>query len=72
MPPLEHTIDLVPDAKPPFRRTCRLSPIEVEEVKKQVAELLDRGIITPINCPYGAIVLFVKNPNDGLRLCLDY
>ena len=71
-PPLEHTIDLVPGSKPPFRRNCRLSPAEFEELKNQVAELLSKGIITPVNSPYGAPVPFVKKPNGGLRFCLDY
>ena len=72
IPPLEHTIDLVPGAKPPFRRNCRLSPSEMIELKSQVTELLAKGIITPINSPYGAPVLFVKKPSGGFRFCLDY
>ena len=69
---LEHTIDLVPGSKPPFRRNFRFSPLEIAELKKQVAEFLEKGLITPSNSPYGAPVLFIPKPNGGLRFCLDY
>ena len=69
---LEHTIDLIPGAKPPFRRNYRLSPLELQELRSQVTEFLDKGIITPSNSPYGAPVLFIPKPNGKLRFCLDY
>jgi hypothetical protein len=70
---LEHTIDLIPGAKPPFRRNYRLSPLEMEELRTQVAELLEKGIITHSNSPFGSPVLFIPKPNGkGLRFCLDY
>jgi len=69
---LEHTIDLMPGSKPPFRRNFRLSPLEMAELRKQVTEFLDKGIITPSNSPFGAPVLFVPKPGGGLRFCLDY
>ena len=72
IPDLEHTIDLIPGQKPPFRRNYRFSPIEMAELKKQVMEFLEKGIITPSNSPYGAPVLFVPKPNGGLRFVLDY
>ena len=69
---LEHTIKLLPGSKPPFRRNFRLSPLEIEELKKQVTEFLEKGIISASNSPYGAPVLFIPKPNGGLRFCLDY
>ena len=68
----EHTIRLTPGAKPPFRRNYRLSPLEMQELRTQVADLLSKGLITPSNSPFGAPVLFVPKPNGGLRFCLDY
>jgi hypothetical protein len=68
----EHTIRLVPGSKPTFRRNFRLSPIEMQELRKQVTEFLAKGIITPSNSPFGAPVLFVRKPNGGLRFTLDY
>jgi len=63
---LEHTIDLEPGAKPPFRRNFRLSPLELAELRTQVTEFLDKGIITPSNSPFGATVLFIPKPDGGL------
>ena len=68
----EHTIQLEPGATPPFRRNFRLSPLELQELRKQVTELLSKGLVTPSSSPFGAPVLFVPKPNGGLRFCLDY
>lgn len=68
----EHTIDLLPGSKVPFRRNRRLSPLELQELRTQVTDLLNKGIITPSNSPFGAPVLFVPKPGGGLRFCLDY
>jgi hypothetical protein len=68
----EHAIKLAADAKPPFRRNYRMSPLELQELRTQVTELLAKGLITPSSSPFGAPVLFVPKPNGGLRFCLDY
>ena len=56
---IEHGIPLEPDAQPPFKRTYRLSPAELVEVKRQVTELLQKQLIEPSVSPYGAPILFV-------------
>ena len=67
-----HTIELVENAKPTFRPLYRLSPFEHEEVRKQVAELLDKGWIEPSSSPFGAPILFVQKKDKSLRMCVDY
>ena len=67
-----HTIPTEPGSKPPFRPMFRLSPKELEEVEKQVAELLKLGLIEPSSSPYGAPVLFVGKKDGSLRMCIDY
>jgi hypothetical protein len=67
-----HTIPLEPGVSPPFRPIYRLSPLEMEEVSKQLAELLDKGLIEPSSSPFGAPILFVPKPNGTLRMCVDY
>jgi Reverse transcriptase (RNA-dependent DNA polymerase)/RNase H-like domain found in reverse transcriptase/Integrase zinc binding domain/Chromo (CHRromatin Organisation MOdifier) domain/gag-polyprotein putative aspartyl protease/Integrase core domain len=67
-----HTIPLVPGAKPPHRRMYRLSPAELEEVKRQVADLLAKGLIEPSSSPYGAPILFVQKADGSLRMVFDY
>ncbi|KYQ96678.1 LTR-retrotransposon skipper [Tieghemostelium lacteum] len=45
---------------------------ELDELKKQLNELIDLGLIRPSKSPYGATVLFAKKKDGGLRLCIDY
>jgi hypothetical protein len=70
--PLEHTIELIPGAKPSFRKNYRLPLVEFEELKKQVRDLLDKHILLPTVSLYGAQVLFIKKPDGRFRFCLDY
>jgi hypothetical protein len=45
---------------------------ELEELKKQLMELLESGYIQPSKSPFGAPVLFVRKKGGSLRLCVDY
>ncbi len=69
---ISHTIPLQPGATPPAKRMYRLSPAELEEVKRQVADLLKKGFIEPSNSPYGAPILFVQKKDGSLRMVVDY
>ena len=65
-------IPLLPGSKPIYRPMFRYSPMELEEMERQVKELLDLGYIEPSTSPYGAPVLFVKKPRStALRMCID-
>lgn len=69
----QDTIKLIPGAKPPFRKNLRLSPLELQELRTQVTELLKTGCIIPSNSPFASPVLFVPKANGkGLRFTLDY
>ena len=50
----------------------RMAPIELHELKAQLQELLDKGFIILNTSPWGASVLFAKNKDKTLRLCIDY
>ena len=65
-------IPTLPGAKPPNRPLYRMSPREVEEVKKQVTDLLSKGLITLSSSPYASPVLFVPKKDGSLRMCVDY
>ncbi|KAI3787689.1 hypothetical protein L2E82_00022 [Cichorium intybus] len=69
---VEFVIDLVPGAKPIARAPYRLAPSEMEELKKQLQELLDRGFIRPSSSPWGAPILFVRKKDGSMRMCIDY
>ena len=49
-----------------------MASLELKELKLQLQELLEKGFIRPSVSPWGALVLFVKNKDDTLRLCIDY
>ena len=67
-----HRIELVPGQNPPTWPTYKLSYVEMEELKRQLKELLDAGYIQPSKSPYGAPVLFVKKKDGTMRMCVDY
>jgi hypothetical protein len=49
-----------------------MSPLELDELKKQIQGLLDKGWIRPSQSPFGSPVLFVTKGDGSLRLCVDY
>ena len=69
---VDHEIPLIPGKSPPNRPVYRMSPVELEELKRQIQDLLKRGLIRPSTSPYGAPVLLVPKPGAGWRLVIDY
>jgi len=70
--PVDHTIPLVPGTPPVARPMYRLSPAELDEVKRQVTDLLAKGMVRPSTSPYSAPILFVGKKDGSLRMCIDY
>ncbi|GLI67045.1 hypothetical protein VaNZ11_011232 [Volvox africanus] len=66
------TIPLVPGGQPTAWPMYRLSPLELDEVKRQVTDLLAKGMIRPSTSPYSAPILFVGKKDGTLRMCIDY
>ena len=50
----------------------RMVPVELQELKVQIQDLLDKGFIRPSTSPWGAPILFAKKKDKTLRLCIDY
>ncbi|XP_048136592.1 uncharacterized protein LOC125315480 [Rhodamnia argentea] len=69
---VDHGIELVPDARPPAMVSYRMAPPELEEMRRQLKELLDAGYVRPSKSPFGAPVLFEKKHDGSLRMCIDY
>src|SRR3989442_11297372 len=69
---VEMTIEVVPGMAPISVTPYRMAPLELEELKKQLQELLDKGFIRPSVSPWGAPVLFVKKKDGTMRMCIDY
>ncbi|GBG66134.1 hypothetical protein CBR_g55478 [Chara braunii] len=50
-----------------------MSPGELDELRRQLKELVEKGLIRPSVSPYGSPVLFVPKKKEGtLRMCIDY
>ena len=67
MPPdhdIEFIIELLPGTAPIAKRPYRMGVNELEELKKQLKELQDKGFIRPSSSPWGAPVIFVEK-KDG-------
>ena len=69
---IDHHIDLEPGSQPPFKAVYRMSPVELEEVRRQLDDLLEKGFIQPSKSPFGAPILFVRKKDGSLRMCVDY
>ena len=71
-PDMPEVIPIPPDTKPPNRPLYRYSPLEQQEIEKQVQAMLEQGLIEKSTSPYGAPVLLVKKPDGTWRFCVDY
>jgi hypothetical protein len=69
---LEFAIDLKSGTKPIARNPYRMSTPELQELKIQLKELLDLGLIRPSVSPWGAPVIFIRKKDGSWRLCIDY
>jgi hypothetical protein len=69
---VEFVIDLLPSIGPIAKRPYRMSVDELEELKKQLKELSDKGYIRPSASPWGSPILFVKKKDGSMRMCIDY
>ena len=75
MPPdhdIEFIIELLPGTAPIAKRPHRMGVNELEELKKQIKELQEKGFIRPSSSPWGALVIFVDKKDGTQRMCVDY
>ena len=63
---------MLPGTQPISIPPYRMAPAELNELREQLKDLLDKGFIRPSCSPWGAPVLFVKKKDGSLRLCVDY
>ena len=53
-------------------RICPVKAQQHKELKTQLADLLDRGFMSPSGSAYGASVLFVWKKHGTMRMCIDF
>ena len=69
---VDFDIELHPGTSPISMTPHRMASVELQELKLQLQELLDKGFIRPSTSPWGALVLFAKKKCKTLLLCIDY
>ncbi|XP_055824296.1 uncharacterized protein LOC129892763 [Solanum dulcamara] len=66
---VEFPIELIPGSTPISITPYRMAPAELRELKTQLQELLEKGLIRPSISPWGAPVLFVKTKDaEGVKV----
>ena len=65
-------IELHPGTSPISMTPHRMAPVEWQELRVQLQELLDKGFIRLSTSPWGAPVLLANKKDKTLRLCIDY
>ena len=65
-------IELHPGISPISMTPHRMAPVELQELRVQLQELLGKGFIRPSTSLRGASVLVAKKRGKTLRLCVDY
>jgi hypothetical protein len=74
LPPVRsvsHHIDLIPGARFPNKAAYRLTPQENEEVKRQVQDLLDKGLVRESLSPCVVPTVLSPKKDGGWRMCTD-
>jgi hypothetical protein len=68
----DHEIPLIPGASPIQIRPYRYPPAVKDEIKWQVLDMLQSGLIQPSNSPFSSTVLLVKKKDGSFRFCVDF
>jgi hypothetical protein len=68
----DHVIPLVPGAKPIHIIPYKYPPSLKDEIEKQVAEMLLKGIIQPSTSAFSSPILLVKKKDGSWRFYVDY
>ncbi|KAK1679505.1 hypothetical protein QYE76_040353 [Lolium multiflorum] len=69
---IEFIIELIPGTGPIAQRAYSMNPTELVELKKQLDDMLYKGLIRPSASPWRSPVLFVDKKDGATRLVTDY
>ena len=69
---VDFIIEMHPGISPISMTPHRMVPTELQEIKVQLQELLERGFIRLSTSPWGAPVLFSKKMDKNFWLYIDY
>ena len=66
------TLETYQGTWPISKRPYQMPANDLEEIKKQIKELLEKGYIRRSSSPWGAPVLLVEKKDKSLRMVVDY
>jgi hypothetical protein len=69
---VEFVTELKPGTAPISRRSYQMPHNELAELKTQLQDLLEKGLIRPSSPPWGCPAIFVKKKYQTLRMRMDY
>jgi hypothetical protein len=69
---IDFYINLTTEAATVLKTPYRMSTLELKELQMQLEEILKKGYICPSVSPWGIPVLFMKNKDGTMRLCIDF
>jgi hypothetical protein len=69
---LEFTIELKPRTEHIERTPYQISTPELQELRMQLKELMDLGLICPSVSPWGTPVIFIQKKDGSLIIHIDY
>lgn len=68
----DHSITLYPNAAPVNSKPYLYSPLQKNEIEKQIKDMLEAGLVIPSMSPFASSVLLVKKKDGSWRFCVDY
>ena len=74
LPPMRkinHQIDFIPGSNMPNKAAYRMNPTENEEIRRQVLELVDKGLIRESLSPCAVPTVLISKKDGGWRMCTN-
>ena len=68
----DHKIPLKDESQTVNLRSYRYSGLQKDTLDTLVAEMLEAGIVQPINSPFASPVVLVKKKDQTWRFCVDF
>lgn len=68
---VEHNMRLS-DPRPFRERSRRLAPVDIEDVRRHLQDLLAAGVIKESRSPYASPIVVARKKNGSVRMCIDY
>lgn len=69
---VKHKIEIEPNTRPIMEPLRRRPLIQIEETRKQVKDMKEKGIIEDSTSPWASAYVVVKKKTGEMRICIDF